>query len=685
MASTRQLCAIMFTDIVGYTAQMGRDESRALELLNKNRGIQKPIIDKYGGRWIKELGDGVLASFSTISEAVFAACEIQRTCNAMGEFKLRIGIHQGEVVFEKEDVFGDGVNIASRIQSVAAPGGIFVSESVHQNMANKKELKTQFYGEYKLKNVKDPVRIYQVIADGIVQATPRSSLPGLRRYRILLLTVLGILALSLAGWFLFRRLNGKNHKPVISNNPPVYDDRSIAILPFRDMSPEKDQAYLGDGLAEEIINTISTIRDLRVIGRTTTARYKEKEMDASLIGKELRVSLVLEGSVQKSGNNLRITTQLIRVADNSTLWSERFDKKLKDIFSIQDSIAAKILGKLRMTLSIPERDRLIKKSTDPEAYALYLKGLHTYLNSEYDKSIAYNQEALRLDSLYAPSWAYIALARVWKIYKSNDLTDFSAISGAKEAAQKAITLDPGLAEGYSALALLAWTIELDFTAARNYFEKSIEINPSASLLLNRYGYFLTWMGSFDKAASLAVKAIETDPTDFNGYAILAIIGLYNKNFKQSKKYMEEGQRLFPDNPVFKNQQVWYLFSTHAYDSLIAIVQNIQSDPEAFKTSPFLYPLCIAYLKTGERTKADSVLYLMKKRSELEQESKNFGIARVYAQYGNADSCFLYLERSFTLREREFRLLKIDPLLDPIRKDRRYPDIYHRYGFDRYQP
>ncbi len=178
MPQLRQLAAIMFTDIVGYTALMGDDEKKAFELLNKNRQIQKPIIEQYNGRWIKELGDGVMASFNTVSDAVSAAIKIQETCNAAKDFQLRIGIHLGEVVFENDDVFGDGVNIAARIQALATPGGIWISEPVHHNVVNKNDINSEFVKVEHLKNVTEPVRIYQVIALGVVSTKPIHSFAG---------------------------------------------------------------------------------------------------------------------------------------------------------------------------------------------------------------------------------------------------------------------------------------------------------------------------------------------------------------------------------------------------------------------------------------------------------------------------------------------------------------------------
>src|SRR5687768_11811070 len=217
MPQTRQLVAIMFTDIVGYTALMGEDEHRAFELLKKNRQLQKPLIEQNNGRWIKELGDGVLASFNTVSDAVTTAIKIQEACNFSKEFFLRIGIHHGEVVFEDDDIFGDAVNIASRLQALAPIGGIWISESVQNNVSNKRDIKTRFVRAEILKNVKEPVRIYEIVTNKADEEENKRTV--------------------------VEKSTGKKTQA-----------KSIAVLPFVDMSSSHDQEYLGDGLAEEILN-----------------------------------------------------------------------------------------------------------------------------------------------------------------------------------------------------------------------------------------------------------------------------------------------------------------------------------------------------------------------------------------------------------------------------------------------
>ncbi len=226
MSPSRQLAAIMFTDIVGYTALMGEDEQKAFALLHKNRQIQQPLIKQFNGVWIKEIGDGVLASFSTVTDAVFCATEIQKKCAAIDDLKLRIGIHLGEVIFEDNDVFGDGVNIASRLQALAPIGGIWISESVYNNVANKKEIQTKFIRAEILKNVKESVRIYEVITHNNEQDQPVFSIDTKSKNKL---------------------------------------EKSIAVLPFVDMSSDPEQEFFSDGLTEEIITDLSRLEKLLVL------------------------------------------------------------------------------------------------------------------------------------------------------------------------------------------------------------------------------------------------------------------------------------------------------------------------------------------------------------------------------------------------------------------------------------
>ena len=673
MSSTRQLAAIMFTDIVGYTALMGKDEQKAFELLDKNRRIQKPIIEQYNGRWIKELGDGVMASFNTVSDAVNAAIKIQQTCNASKEFQLRIGIHLGEVVFENDDVFGDGVNIASRIQTIVNPGSIYISEAVHNSISNKKEFQAKFIKEQELKNVKGPVRIYQVIAEGVVAAPSASISQKIKKNRTITVISLVIVMLMAAIYFYVNSKENGGSK-----------EKSIAILPFDDLSPQKDQEYLSDGLAEEIINSITVIKDLKVIGRTSSFQFKGKGLDVISIGEKLKVNNVLSGSIQLADSVLRIITTLTSVKDNKVLWSQRFDKEPKDIFAIQDSIAKNIVEKLQVTLSESEKPRLTKKETDPGVYSEYLKGLHIYKREEFQKSIDYFLRAIIMDSLFAPAYAYAALAKIWTIQRAGAFADHNAIRDAKEYAYNAIRLDPDLAESYSALALSAWIIELDFATAKINFEKSIELNPSASLIKNRYAYFLLWMGEFDKAEKLGLDAISSDPADYNGYVIVSNVNNYKKNFKKAEDYINEGQRLFPENPGFDQLNLQNKFLSGRYDEIIQIANARLEKNQDNPTPGLLGLLSISYSRKGNISQSENVLKRLNEQPRVKNTSIEYTLAKIFLQYKMYDSCFMHLERSFENREPDLKLLKIDPVFQSIKQDQRYLDLYRRYGFDRYK-
>ena len=277
-----------------------------------------------------------MASFPAATDAVLCASELQRTCKEKKDFQLRIGIHLGEVLFEDRDVFGDGVNIASRLQTLAPVSGIWISEPVYKNVANKKGIETKFIGREVLKNVKEPVLIYEIITDNTQSES--------------------------------------SNRPLEKSYIKKIPEKSIAVLPFVNMSNDPEQEYFCDGLSEELLNVLAQIDSLRVAARTSSFSFKGKDVDILEIGQKLKVNTVLEGSVRKAGNRLRITAQLINVADGYHLWSERYDRQLEDIFDIQDEISLAILDALKVKLLGTEKATVLKRYTDnAEAYKLYLQ------------------------------------------------------------------------------------------------------------------------------------------------------------------------------------------------------------------------------------------------------------------------------------------------------------------------
>ncbi len=479
MPQIRQLAAIMFTDIVGYTALMGNDEQTAFEYLKKNRDLQKPVIDQYNGRWIKELGDGILASFNTVSDAVIAAIKIQESCKASKDFQLRIGIHQGEVVFEEGDVFGDAVNIASRIQSFAEPGCIYISETVRNNISNKKDIHTKFIKEQTLKNVKEPVRIYEVITtEDEVQSISDVSIAASK----------------------------------------TFADKSIAVLPFVNMSNDPEQEYFCDGISEEIINALAQLNNLRVIARTSAFTFKNKNVDAREIGKMLDVNTLLEGSVRKSGKHLRITTQLVKVSDGSRLWSNRYDRELEDIFSIQEDIAENVAIALQGVLTDKEKEAIRRPETNVEAYEYYLKGRHLYYQLHLKQSIVEFEKAIKLDVDYALAYTGLADAHAW-LYEWEG-GDTANLISAERYSWTALSLASDLSESHSSRGYVL-SLGKRYEEAEREFNEATRLNPNAFDAYYLYGRACFARGQMEKSAQMFRKASEVRREDSQSVLLLS--------------------------------------------------------------------------------------------------------------------------------------------------------------------
>ena len=480
MPKSRQLAAIMFTDIVSYTTLMGDDEQKAFELLDQNRQLQKPIIEKFRGRLIKEMGDGILSSFHTVTDAVLCACTIQQSCMDTPGLKLRIGIHEGEVVFEGNDVFGDGVNIASRIQSIASPGGIYISGSVQNNISNKKEISTRFLREENFKNVKEPVKIYEVIPGNIQPARePHSTI----------------------------------HSVIDGNS-----EKSIAVLPFVNMSNDPEQEYFCDGISEEIINALAQLNNLRVIARTSGFSFKGKNLDVREIGKTLDVTTLLEGSVRKAGNHLRITTKLVKVSDGSHVWSNQYDRVLEDVFSIQENIAENVATALQGVLTHKEKEAIRRPETIVEAYEYFLKGRQLFHQLALNEAKKLFEKAIELDPGYAPAYAGLADAHAW-LYEWEGSND-SDLEAAERNSQKALSLAPNLSESHSSRGFVL-SLGKRYDKAEQEFKEAIRLNVNSYDAYYHYGRSSFARGQIQESAELFRKASDVRREDFQSKLLLS--------------------------------------------------------------------------------------------------------------------------------------------------------------------
>jgi TolB-like protein/class 3 adenylate cyclase/Tfp pilus assembly protein PilF len=641
MSQSRQLVAIMFTDIVGYTALMGDDEQRAFEILNKSRQLQKPEIENYGGKWIKELGDGVLASFSTVTDAVGCACSIIKACEQVSDLKLRIGIHQGEVIFENEDVFGDGVNIASRLQALAPVGGIYISESVYKNVVNKKQINTKYVRQEVLKNVKEAVQIYEVI-------TRTSDSPS--------------------------ELIRKESKKIST--------KSVAVLPFVNMSNDPDQEYFSDGMAEEIINSLNQLKDLKIAGRTSSFQFKGKNIDLREIGEKLGVTTVLEGSVRKQGNRLRITAQLINVEDGFHLWSEKYDRNLDDIFAIQDEIALAITEQLKVTLLQKDHELITKSYTQSaEAYELYLKG-RFYLSrrgASIITGLEFFKQAISVDPNYALAYSGYAFANI--LYAAyNYLPGIRIIKEIKQAAESAIRLDPLLGEAYSVLGYYYSCVEINWIESKKCFLKAIELDPKYVQARSIYSlHYLAWgEGKFNEAEQQGLTAIKLEPLSAIDHADLAWVLHTAGRFEESLVYAKAGVEL--DGNSFLSHRICALcyLSLKSYQKAIDSLAHLLTISNRHQHA--LNPLIWAYCSVENFEEARKLLNELKDRSATEYIAGTYlGIS--YAYLADLDTAFDCLENASSDHDPMLTQIKFSPIVPPaLKNDVRFQNLMSKLAF-----
>jgi TolB-like protein len=458
----RRLAAILAADVVGYSRLMERDEAGTLAALKERRAsILQPLVAAYHGRIVKVMGDGVLVEFASAVNAVSCAIELQKKMAVANDgvaddrhIVLRVGINLGDVVVEGSDLYGDGVNIAARLEALADPGSVVVSRTVFDHVRGKMKLGFDDLGEQQLKNIAEPVRIYRLRPEGEAAIA----------------------------------------RPVM----PLPDKPSIAVLPFQNMSADPDQEYFADGMVEEIITALSRMRWLFVIARNSSFAYKGRSVDAKQVGRELGVRYLLEGSVRKAGNRVRITGQLIDAGTGAHLWAERFDGGLEDIFDLQDQVTASVVGAIEPKLEQAEIERARRKPTESlDAYDFFLRGMaafHQWTSGANNEALAWFSKAIELDANFAA--AYAMAARCYAQRKSSGWVTDRAHEIAETAtlARRAGELgrDDAGALCSAGIALAFVVGDLDGGAA--YIDRALVLNPNLAWAWLFSGLMKVWLG-----------------------------------------------------------------------------------------------------------------------------------------------------------------------------------------------
>ncbi len=634
----------MFTDIVGYTALTQSDEGEALQILDRHNKLIRPFFGKYHGREVKTIGDSFLVEFESALDATVCAVEIQKfllTYNSSSadrwKIKLRIGIHVGDVVKKNGDIFGDAVNIASRIQPLAEPGGICVSQQIYDQVHNKIGYPLLLLEVHELKNVAFRTDVYAVD-------------------------------------YLQEKQQASEHSRVQTRE----DRKRIAVLPFANMSPDPQDAYFADGITEEIITALSGISAFSVISRTSVMAYKGTNKRLKEIGRELEVGSIVEGSFRKAGNRVRITAQLIEVSSDNHIWASSYNRELDDIFAIQSEIASRVSEMLKIKLLDSDKQQIAKIPTrSMDAFENYLRWIYAdNLGLDWNQAAVFLEEAIRRDPNFA--LAYAMLGDTYVAWGGESIPWKEAVQKASPLIEKALQLDDNSSEAHAANGNLAMQNRLDFDLASKEFRRAIELNPSNSraILWSSLMHYTT--GEIEEAISEAGIASRLDPMSFGIHINFVDYLRTKRDYSTARDMWSKFTRLNPSNTLYRI----------VLANLVALAGNKQEAAKELDWVLENHPQSLPW----ERIQLAQTLYNIGRiedsetqlaQIESETETKFYPtgrLAEVYALLGRRREAINLLKSGFEAHPFSFLMARQLPAFDSLREDPNFKaiiDIVHK--------
>jgi len=550
-AVKRKLSAILSADVQGYSRLMGDDEHATVETITAYRKIMTDLIHGHHGRVVDAKGDNVLAEFSSVVDAVQAAVEIQKELEVKNaelpehrRMAFRIGVNLGDVIEKGDTIYGDGVNIAARLESLAEGGGVCISGTAFDQVGKKLPLGYKYIGEQKVKNIEKPIRAYKVLAEPEAVGKVIGERARMRMWHwtaIFGLIVLVVVAGGLTFWEFYMRPDVAPAS-VEKMAYPFPDKPSIAVLAFDNMSGDPKKDYFSEGISEGIITALYSVPELFVIARNSSFTYKGKPVKVKKVAEELGVQYVLEGSVRESGDNLRITVQLIDALTGRHLWAETYDRKMEDIFAVQDEITVKIITELRVKLKGTEDARLSEPCTkNLKAYMKYLEAMkYSVLWNKEDNLSAQRltKEAIELDPEYACAYSLLGGTYLLEVYLGSSTSPQQSIATAKRHIDKAIALNPTLSGPHSMLAFIYRTIG-QHEKAIEQAEKALSVNPNSFFSLRELASCLRFAGRYEEAIPLYESVIRHDPFSTSNHFQLGACFFFLRRFEDAIRVSKE--------------------------------------------------------------------------------------------------------------------------------------------------
>ena len=534
----RKLTAILSADVAGYSRLMDDNEEATIGTLKEYRSLVAETVEQYRGRVVDSPGDNILVEFASVVDAVKCAVEIQQGLHKKNaelsddrKMLFRIGINLGDVVEEDDRIYGEGVNIAARVESLADAGGICISGTAYDQVVNKLDLKYENMGEHQVKNIRRPVRVYKIPVE--IE-------------------------------FALKKDEAASLDSLIDISVPT-DKPSIAVLPFVNISGDPEQEYFSDGMTEAIITALAKVPDTLVVARNSTFVFKGKAVDVKQVGKELGVKYVLEGSVQKAGNRIRLTAQLIDAISGNHLWAERYDRDLKDIFDLQDELTLRILSELDIRFYHNIDARLKIKGTDNlDAYFKWWQGINLMYQLSKNHNIQARKlfmDVIKLDPKWAGGYALLATLNISDYWNGWSSSSEKHLQEAMELSQKAILLDDSMPDSYCNLShVYFFKGQLDEAIAKA--EKAIELQPNFFYGYMALGSALYYSGKQKKAQEAYKKAIRFSPKNHVLYFTVGASNFYLEKYNEAVAFLKQSSKLSPD-----------FIYTRAYLALIYIFTN----------------------------------------------------------------------------------------------------------------
>ena len=638
-AKKRMLAAIMFTDIVGYTAVMQENEQHAANIRSRHRTVLKDRHQEYNGEVVQYYGDGTLSVFRSAVEAVSCAIDIQHDLCSGVQVPLRIGLHLGDIVFDDNEIYGDGVNLASRIESLGVPGSILISDKLGFAVKNHETIDTKSIGIFEFKNIKDPVEVFAVANEGI-KIPARTELKG--------------------------KLKEKK--------------KSIAVLPFVNMSADRENEYFSDGITEEIINALTKVQGLHVTARTSAFSFKGKEMDVREISTQLNVSHILEGSVRKAGNRVRITAQLISGIDGYHLFSENYDRTLDDIFDVQDEIASTILNRLRQHLSEKEHDEKLvtATTTNMEAYETYLRGVffHNQWGEEsMVKAIPIFEKSIELDPEFGLPHARLTLCYLLGAFGGKVSWEL-AREKVKYHIQKLEESGAETPEKYFAKGVFEIFFNWNWEAALETTYRGLELFPNYASLYHLLSTMHYIAGNHDELVNTHKKGYQMDPMSIEMIFYMGIAYLWTGELDTALPFLKRVLELLPTH-----RTAWeYIGWIHAFQGDYKEALQIFDSLEPAMGYRLHQKTCQGwvYFKTGDIGKAEACLQFL---HEWEKESigATLDLATLYVGMQKFDEAIDYLEKAIRNRVGDTMMIRTDIFFKPIWDDPRFAEIKNLIG------